>query len=431
MLNLELSAPSQLTRRQMRRMKFRRNVVVAVVFLLAISAMFALNMLRIRGFIAFLGVYGTLNVCYLLIKTGLSAKYQPYTGAPPDYKVSVVIPGYNEAADAVVGTVRSILAQDYPIHEIYYVDDGSKDPSAYEALKEMSKTEPRLIVHRLDQNKGKRHAQAWAFERASGDVFVTVDSDCYLFPDTIRELLKPLNDKSVMAATGHVTARNRTDSILTRLIDMRYENAFRVERASQSVTGNVLVCSGPLSAYRREVITENLERYKNQTFLGKPVQFGDDRCLTNYAIEKGKTVYQSTSRCLTDVPTTIRKFLKQQVRWNKSFFRESIQALKLSIRKRKWNVLLWVTFELLTWIAFGTMLITGLIIKPFVSGAIVSLYYLGYIAVSAYARNVYYVLSHPLSFLLAPLYGLIHIFLLLPLRLYSLFTINVTKWGTR
>lgn len=93
---------------------------------------------------------------------------------------------------------------------------------------------------------------------------------------------------------------------MTRLIDIRYDNAFRVERSAQSVTGNILTCSGPLSIYRREVVIPNLDKYLNQSFLGVKVNIGDDRCLTNYANRLGKTAYQSTAFCDTDVPENLK-----------------------------------------------------------------------------------------------------------------------------
>lgn len=118
-----------------------------------------------------------------------------------------------------------------------------------------------VIVHRSLVNKGKRHAQAWAFERSDADVFNRRFRYLYL-SKCLRRTPKSFNDETVYAATGHLNARNRQTNLLTRLTDIRYDNAFGVERAAQSLTGNILVCSGPLSIYRREVIIPNLERYK-------------------------------------------------------------------------------------------------------------------------------------------------------------------------
>ncbi len=409
--------------------------LVFILFAAMLGVLVYINWKAKGTFNLALGIYGSLMVTYMIVKMLLSFRYKHVTADPPDVKVSVVIPSYNEKPEAVLGTIKSVLAQNYPIHEIFFVDDGSHDISGYEAIRQfkdgLPKDEPlpSFIVHRLPKNMGKRHAQIWAFERATGDIIVTVDSDCTLFSDTIRELIKPFNDAKVMATTGHVTVRNRDVNMLTRLIDMRYENAFRVERAAHSVTNNVLVCSGPLSAYRREVIVDNLEHYGNQTFLGEPVQFGDDRCLTNYAIKRGKTLYQSTARCLTDAPTSLNKFIKQQARWNKSFFRESLVALKIGLKKP--NVLIWVILELSLWILFGFSFIIALLFNSTTMLWVFLAYYFGYVSISAYVRNVFYAVKNPLTFLMAPVYGILHLIVLFPLRLYSLLTIKSNGWGTR
>ncbi|GMA59640.1 glycosyltransferase [Alicyclobacillus fastidiosus] len=406
-------------------------IFIFILFLVFVTAMIYVNS-KAHGRLDFtLGIYGSVMVTYLLGKMVLSFFYKPFKGTALDFKVTVIVPSFNEKEEAARSTVESLLRQTHRVHEIFFIDDGSKDLSAYHAiqlLKEQTGAE-NLHVHRYEDNRGKRHAQIYGFERATGDIIFTTDSDGYVYPNAIEKMLIPFRDKKVMAVTGHINARNRTESWLTRLLDMRYDNAFRVERAAQSVTGNVLVCSGPISCYRSEVILDNLERYRHQTFLGEPVQFGDDRCLTNYAIERGKTVYQENAICLTDVPPTLRQFVKQQIRWNKSFFRESLLAFKLGLKKPK--VLMWVLLEMLLWITFGVALFAGVILKARTMGLVLLSYYGAYICLSAYARNVYYILKRPLVFLLAPLYGIVHLGLLFPLRIYALATLKVTRWGTR
>lgn len=432
-----------------KKLSMREKTFVITLFLLTVSALFYVNWTASDKLNLTIGIYGAVMISYLLGKMLLSFKYQEIMEDPPDLKVSVIIPSYNEEPHAVLGTIESILKQDYPVHEIFVIDDGSKDVSAYHAvlklqdnlkagvgatLSEIKKDNPsfqmpNLIVHRLPQNQGKRHAQIWAFERATGDIFITVDSDCTVFSNAVRELLKPLNDNEVMATTGHVNIRNRTDNVLTRLIDMRYDNAFRVERAAHSVTNNVLVCSGPLSAYRREVVMKNLDHYGSQTFLGQQVQLGDDRCLTNYAIREGKTLYQSTARCITDAPTSLKTLIKQQNRWNKSFFRESLIALKIGLQKP--NVFVWVMLEMFLWLAFGVSLIFAIYYTSTTMGLIMLVYYLAYVVISAYARNVFYAYKRPFTFLLAPIYGILFLVILCPMRFWALLTLRSTSWGTR
>lgn len=414
----------------------QQSIIASIVYLIIITFLLYLSYLFRGEMSKMLGIYGLVMLTYLTCKMGLAFFYKPYTNQPPLKKVSVIIPSYNEKVEATINTVKSILNQNYPIHEVFFIDDGSKDISSYNAMMdfkskydlEKSVDSPTLIVHRLEKNQGKRHAQIWAFERATGDIYFTVDSDSYIYPDALLELMRPFMNEEVMAVTGHINVKNRKYNYFTRLLDMRYDNAFRIERAAQSITGNILVCSGPISCYRREVIMDNIEKYRNQIFLSKPVQLGDDRCLTNFAIARGKTVYQSKAKCETDVPQNIISFIKQQNRWNKSFFRESIEALKVGTKKPL--VAIWALSEVLLWILF-TFVVVNIGINAWDLGFQLVIFYIITVSLCALARNVYYVYKHPFFYFSAPIYGFIHLIFLYPLKFYSLFTLKKNDWGTR
>lgn len=379
-------------------------------------------------------IYGWGMITYLVIKTSLSMLYKVDKSTPPDLKVTVVIPVYNESKQAILTLLAGLATQTYPVEEVFIVDDGSANYVLDQVMQEAIETLPpdftkKMFIHQLPHNQGKRFAQAYAFENSVGDIFFTMDSDGEIFPDTLYELMRPFSDQNVQAVTGHINARNRKNSLLSYLLDMRYDNAFRVERASQSVTGNILVCSGPISCYRRAVVMDNLDRYLNQTVFGAPAHVGDDRCLTNYAIERGKTVYQETAKCITDVPEKVGVFLKQQTRWSKSFFRETFISLKL-IRKKP-IVFLWSMTEIVLWVIFLVAIFYNLI---WYFGNLTWqdwLFYLLLACLSAYARNVHYMFKHPFCYLLAPLYGLFHFFTIHIVRIIALATLRVNKWGTR
>lgn len=411
----------------------KQNLIVYSIFTLFLVAVIILNF-KISEQRQAINLYGGIMLTYLMLKMILAFKYQPFeTDFNTQQTVSVLVPVYNEKTELLMETITTIMQQTYPIESIYVFDDGSLDTSAIEAVEAYKSTlgpeGDKIHIYKSPVNVGKRMGQIYGIKRSNADFFVTVDSDCFLYDNTIAELMKPFNDSSVYAVSGHIIARNRQVNLLTTLIDMRYENAFRVERAAQSVTGNILVCSGPLSAYRREVLIDNLEKYESQMFLGTPVHYGDDRCLTNYAIQYGKTVYQSTAICETDVPETLSKFLKQQIRWNKSFFRESIIGLKIGFKRP--FVLFWISLELSLWLAFSIALILAVYYQITEFAWILAFYTLCMSCLTAYSRNVFYILRHPFLFLFAPLYGLIHMTCLLPIRLYALLTLRDKKWGTR
>ncbi|MGT2808285.1 glycosyltransferase [Streptococcus iniae] len=408
-----------------------KNLITFTTFIILWVLMIFLNT-YVFGSKGSLTPYGILLLIYLTLKMSLSFFYRPYKGKVGNYKVAAIIPSYNEDGESLLETLKSVQSQTYPIAEIFVVDDGSADKTGIKMIEDYIANNPdatNVIAHRLPENVGKRHAQAWAFSRSDADVFLTVDSDSYIYPDALEELLKSFNDKDVYAATGHLNARNRDVNLLTILTDIRYDNAFGVERAAQSVTGNILVCSGPLSVYRREVVVPNIERYTSQTFLGIPVSIGDDRCLTNYATDLGKTVYQSTARCDTDVPFNFKTYLKQQNRWNKSFFRESIISVKKMMQTPL--VAVWTVLEVSMFIMLLYSVLDLFVGEAQEFNGLKILAFLTLIFLVALCRNIHYMVKHPLAFLLSPIYGILHLFVLQPLRLYSLFTIRNADWGTR
>jgi hyaluronan synthase len=242
----------------------------------------------------------------------------------------------------------------------------------------------------------------------------------------------------VTCATGLVIASNWRRNVMTRLIDLRYTNAFLFERAAYSAVGSVLCACGSLAVYRADVVRKYADDFLNQRFLGQKAIFGDDRRLTNYALLEGKAVLQETAIASTAVPERISHYIRQQVRWNKSFFRESLWAIRNLDRKRP---AVWLTLtELTSWIVFTAMLIMATVVNPIRTGQVLLLTYVSYLVLVGYARSVRYFEVRRKdvprwevagTFLLAPLYGLMHMGLLMPLRLYSLATLHRGGWGTR
>jgi hypothetical protein len=58
--------------------------------------------------------------------------------------------------------------------------------------------------------------------------------------------------------------------------------------------------------------------------------FGDDLKLTNLVLAAGyESVFEPTAMATTKVPTTLRRFVRQQLRWNRSFYRELPQMRRL------------------------------------------------------------------------------------------------------
>ena len=360
--------------------------------------------------------------------------------------VTAVIPIYNEDPVMFEQGMRSLLAQSRLPNEIHIIDDCSADQGGIKAAKKMRREfEARGVKYTVSiqpENRGKREALALGFEAAPyTDLFLCVDSDTILSRDTVRELLLPMADPKIMASTGMVLALNHDSNIFTRLQDLRYGNSFLFERAAYSRLKSVLCCCGALSVYRGTLVRKYLPDFLNQQFLGKPAVFGDDRRMTNYCLMEGQVVFQETAVGYTAVPEKLPHFLRQQVRWNKSFFRESLWAFT---HQKKYRPAFWLTcMELALWLIFGSAMFYSMVILPIMQperfvGHIGD--YLLFMVLMGYLRNVRY-LDFPRRgmgfvkrfgmFLLAPLYGVIQLLLLTPLRFYALLTLHKGSWGTR
>jgi hyaluronan synthase/N-acetylglucosaminyltransferase len=350
--------------------------------------------------------------------------------------VAIVIPSYNEDYPSLKKCIESCIHQDYKNLKIFLVDDGSKDPTVFYKIKEEFKNYKKFSAVILEKNKGKRHAQLHAFNliKKNIDIIITIDSDTIIAKKGIRKIIQKFRDPKVGAISGHVRAI-RTKKLLTKLIDGRYWAAFNQERAAQSLFGTVLCCGGPFSAYRNKIIRKVKKKYISQKFLGKKCTYGDDRHLTNLVLGEGyKVKYEPKAHAITGVPNTLKGFLKQQIRWNKSFYRELLWTIWYVIKKPK-NFHPYILYDLFIQTFLPLLLITSLFFHVIMSVISSPLYLLGYLVIVlgvAMLRTSYGMYrTKERNLLLFPIYSFLHVFLLIPIRLYSIATLRITKWGTR
>jgi len=102
--------------------------------------------------------------------------------------VSVIVPCFN-AHRFLDRTLSSLVAQTIPV-EIIVVDDGSSDPETIEMLASL---DPSIIIIR-QPNRGLPAARNAGFRRASGQYILPLDSDDWLEPNAVEELLKALQN---------------------------------------------------------------------------------------------------------------------------------------------------------------------------------------------------------------------------------------------
>ena len=112
--------------------------------------------------------------------------------------LSVVIPAYNESDSLpiLLQQIRDVLETAAPPPEVIFINDGSTDETA-EVLESLA-TESLLHVHVLHfrRNRGKAAALTAGFQKATGDIVITMDADLQDDPAEIPKLLETLE-------TGH------------------------------------------------------------------------------------------------------------------------------------------------------------------------------------------------------------------------------------
>ena len=141
--------------------------------------------------------------------------------------------------------------------EVIYIDDGSDDTSA-DVLKELHKMDKRVSVIRFRRNFGKSAALMCGFEKARGEIIISIDADLQDDPSEIPKFLK-LIDAGYDMVSGWKAVRR--DPII-KVISSRFFNW--VVRISSGVKLHDFNCG--FKAYRREVVREvdiygDLHRY--------------------------------------------------------------------------------------------------------------------------------------------------------------------------
>ncbi|MHC1790479.1 glycosyltransferase [Solidesulfovibrio sp.] len=381
-------------------------------------------------------LYGLCAVFYLLSRFFFAAMYKAYP-VVPDYKpsVSIIIPCFNEE-EWIEKTIQGCLNQVYPedLIEVIVVDDGSTDNSVAVARAVAAKIRDevgdRLTIHAFAQNQGKRNALAAGARLAKGDLVVFVDSDSFLQPDAILHMIQPFHDPRIGGATGRCEVENKWTNMLTRMQAVRYFVGFRIFKAAESIFDVVTCLSGPLACYRRDVLMRYLDPWVEQKFLGQPATFGDDRSLTNFVLGSHYAVYQHTAVTSTIVPSTYGKFFNQQMRWKRSWLRESLRACKFMWLKEPFMAISFYLGMFLPLMA-PVVVLRAFVFIPAAYGIWPTMYLAGVVLMSMLMCTSYLLLKRSNLWLYGIPFCFFYLFVLLWQIVWAVLTFWKSDWGTR
>ena len=175
--------------------------------------------------------------------------------------LSVVIPVYNEQENlpALFLRLTATLDKYGKPFEILFTNDGSRDNSL-ELLKDFHQQRPKQVrVIDFNGNFGQHMAIMAAFERARGEVIVTLDADLQNPPEEIPKLLAEIEN-------GHDVVggyrKDRHDSWFrrkaSRLLNAVRERTTRIRMRDQGCM---------LRAYRRHIVEHITASGETSTFI--------------------------------------------------------------------------------------------------------------------------------------------------------------------
>ena len=251
-------------------------------------------------------------------------------------RVAIVMPAFNEEA-AIAASLRSLLALDYPAGQARdrRVNDGSTDGTLREMRTVAAHAGGRVAGHRLPREprqarRDGRRASARPTPRSSRSSTPTACSS----PTRCASSSRASPMRRVGAVCGHADVLNSARHWLTQdaggpLLRRLQGRARRPSRCS--ARSPAARAASPPTGARRSCRTSSGGRTRRSS--GVESTFGDDRSLTNCVLRDWKVRYESKAVSTRSCRTTFQQFMKQQLRWKRSWTRESLIVARFIWRK--------------------------------------------------------------------------------------------------
>ena len=169
--------------------------------------------------------------------------------------ISVIIPLYNEAESLpeLAQWIERVMNENGYTYEVIFINDGSTDNS-WDVIEQLKEKNSNIHGVKFRRNYGKSPALYCGFERAKGDVVITMDADLQDSPDEIPKLYRMITEEGYDLVSGY--KQKRYDP-LSKTIPTKLFNA-----TARKVSGikNLHDFNCGLKAYCNEVV-KNIEVY--------------------------------------------------------------------------------------------------------------------------------------------------------------------------
>lgn len=210
--------------------------------------------------------------------------------------ISVIIPLYNEeeSLPELHAWIKRVMEANHFSYEIIFVNDGSTDRS-WSVVEQLREQNPNVKGIKFRRNYGKSPALYCGFQKAVGNVVITMDADLQDSPDEIPALFKMITEDGYDLVSGW--KQKRYDP-LSKTIPTKLFNA-----TARKVSGipNLHDFNCGLKAYRLEVV-KNIEVYGEMhryiPYLAKEAGFEKigEKVVHHQARKFGKSKFMGLNR---------------------------------------------------------------------------------------------------------------------------------------
>ena len=175
--------------------------------------------------------------------------------------ISIVIPLFNEeeSLPELCSWIEKVMNINNYSYEVFLIDDGSKD-SSWQVIEELSVKNSLIKGVKFRRNYGKSAALNIGFQKASGDVVITMDADLQDSPDEIPALYDKIMKEDFDLVSGW--KKVRYDSYIFKNLPSKVFNW--AARITSGIKLNDFNCG--IKAYKQIVIkkirlTRGMHRY--------------------------------------------------------------------------------------------------------------------------------------------------------------------------
>ncbi|KAL9932272.1 hypothetical protein V8E36_008751 [Tilletia maclaganii] len=396
-----------------------------------------------------LGLLGAWRYFWYAIRLSAAVVYRPIPPpANPTYlaseDVTIIVPTI-DAGDEFKEAAYSWLVGN-PAQILIVTENKMREP--LQALAD--EVDPVRIKILTVPKANKRLQMSHGIRNTTTDIIVFADDDAIWPPTLLPYVLACFEDQQV----GGVGTSQRVKPTGTRMTVWETLAAFRLSirnfeiAASTHIDGGVPCLSGRTAAYRTVILKDPafLHGFTNDYWLGKYLlNSGDDKFLTRWMVSHGWNTYIQVC-AEAEILSTMKpdwRFLKQVLRWTRNTWRSDIRSI--FTERHIWTRHPYVAYSMIDkftnpiTLLVGPCLVLYLCIKS--TRAVedggyhlpawnILLSYLVWVLATRTAKLLPHLWFRPQDILFVPAFLLFSYYFAV-MKIYALFTLHVTAWGTR